>query len=482
MMATAPNIAPPIVSSVPFGRRRRRRRGRVSSGGRSAFEIWLWAVCLFAITSPFALILTGVDPTMNTVHDPATMRQADNSQLPLYGIRALVMMLAVMVLLSQWRTLGSALRRTAPIRLFLGWMILSIWWSDSVDSTVHGVMALLPVVAICLLLAIRMRPNDLARAMVYAGAIAALASIVWVLAMPAYGVHQVNDARQAVHAGAWRGVYMHKNHLGQAMAVYLAGTILAGPAVLRSRMLKWALVAIQIALIVMSRSASAIAIAPAAILIVWVLVAMSRLERVVASFYVIALSAAGAMAVQAVLLALGRDATLSGRTTIWSLAGDSIAERPLTGYGFVSQTYGQFTYELFHVVGVLDPHNGYLDLVLGLGFIGLILFLQPVAMVWLGARRMYLAGGRHRQGALVLAAQTAAWLVANLTESNIRPLASVATIGVSAMCLMIFSIPHYRRSRRRGGVVSAVYGVGAGEVLDYSNTGRRRRRRFWPFR
>jgi O-antigen ligase len=480
MMEAAANSVPPAVPSVPFGHRR--RRGNTSSGARSALEIWLWAACLFAITSPFALILTGVDPTVSAIRDPATMRQADNSQLPLYGIRVLVLLLAAAALLNQWRTIGSAFRRTAPIRLFLLWMILSIWWSDSVDSSVHGVMALVPVMATCLLLAIRLRPNELARVMIYAGGIAAVTSIATVVAMPAYGVHQANDAQQAVHAGAWRGVYMHKNHLGQAMAVYLAGTALAGPTVLRSRMLKWALVAIQIALIILSRSASAIAIAPAAILIVWVLIVMSRLERVIASFYVVALSVGGAMAVQAVLLALGRDATLSGRTTIWSLAGDAIALRPLNGYGFVSQTYGQFIYELYHVVGVLDPHNGYLDLLLGLGFVGLLLFLQPVAMIWLGARRMYLVGGRFRQGALVLAAMAAAWLVSNLTESNMRPLASVATIGMCAMCLLIFSIPRYRRPRRRssGGVVSAVYGVGTGEVTDYSNVGRKRR--FWPFR
>jgi exopolysaccharide production protein ExoQ len=74
------------------------------------------------------------------------------------------------------------------------------------------------------------------------------------------------------------------------------------------------------------------------------------------------------------------DPTFTGRTDIWSFAFDRIAERPLFGYGFHSfWQIGDVSPALRGPPGFLhvapNGHNGYIDLMLQVGFLGFALFL-----------------------------------------------------------------------------------------------------------
>ena len=79
-----------------------------------------------------------------------------------------------------------------------------------------------------------------------------------------------------------------------------------------------------------------------------------------------------------IILALGRDVTLTGRTELWDFIDGFIAQRPITGYG-----YGAF-FEVASVAeqisarigwGAPNSHNGYREMLLGLGLVGLVLAL-----------------------------------------------------------------------------------------------------------
>ncbi|HEY6945940.1 MAG TPA: O-antigen ligase family protein [Candidatus Acidoferrum sp.] len=73
--------------------------------------------------------------------------------------------------------------------------------------------------------------------------------------------------------------------------------------------------------------------------------------------------------------AVGRNPTLTNRTFIWAtLFG--MTTNPLIGTGYRSFFLGARLRELWLVIhGVMEAHNGYLDLYLNLGIIGLVLFL-----------------------------------------------------------------------------------------------------------
>ena len=66
--------------------------------------------------------------------------------------------------------------------------------------------------------------------------------------------------------------------------------------------------------------------------------------------------------------ALGRNATMTGRTDIWAGLVEEIEERPIVGYGF-----GTFWSPEMYAkhLEVNEAHQGYLDILLGLGAVGL---------------------------------------------------------------------------------------------------------------
>lgn len=68
--------------------------------------------------------------------------------------------------------------------------------------------------------------------------------------------------------------------------------------------------------------------------------------------------------------ALGRDATLTGRTEVWASLVPIAMSYPILGHGF-GGFWNPETMKIFEISG---SHNGYLDILLELGFVGLVFF------------------------------------------------------------------------------------------------------------
>lgn len=66
---------------------------------------------------------------------------------------------------------------------------------------------------------------------------------------------------------------------------------------------------------------------------------------------------------------LGRDTTLTGRTDVWGALVPVVYRQPLLGSGFG----GFWTYRTREVYQISEGHSGYLDVLLDLGFVGLLL-------------------------------------------------------------------------------------------------------------
>lgn len=411
-------------------------------------EILFWGICLFLLTTPFSFFLVGEDPSQSVVRNLASMRREASSQTLVYAIRFMVVMVTFIGALMHWETLYRALPRLWPAALFFLWAGFSIAWSDSPDSTWHSLLAASCALLSGFFISIRLPPYWLARALLLSGAIMGVMSLLWVFLFPVYGMHGAGDALQAVHAGSWRGVYRHKNHLGQISAMYAVAFAMANRTVVNPPILKWMGLALLIVLIVASHSASALAIVPIAVFITWLTLSLSGIKRALAFFYAAIIVIFSGLAINPVLQLLGRDTSLSGRTTIWTIAQEYIMRRPWNGYGYMSTTYGDFVFELFQQVNVLDPHNAYLDIILGTGFIGLALFLVAIGMGWQNARGIIPVGGGYRYGVLVIGGAVAAWLLANFSESGARPLAAVGGLGWACIG-MLLALPRKRTSGRR---------------------------------
>jgi exopolysaccharide production protein ExoQ len=134
--------------------------------------------------------------------------------------------------------------------------------------------------------------------------------------------------------------------------------------------------------------------------------------------------------------ALSKDSTLTGRTELWALVLVAIGNHPWLGYGFDSFWQGLQgdSLTIIRGVGWLVPtaHNGYLDLLLGLGVVGAVLFLAPLLQMTVRAFR-YLATESSSAGYFPIAF-IVFWLIYNLNES-----ALLARSGMPLLFLVALS-------------------------------------------
>ena len=119
------------------------------------------------------------------------------------------------------------------------------------------------------------------------------------------------------------------------------------------------------------------------------------------------------------LQALQRDFYLTGRVPLWVSITRSVAEKPILGYGysgywFVSESWATHAARFAWLPGF--AHNGYLDLLLDLGVVGLAVFLGSLAGL---ARRTCSLTSRGPAVSTSLAGFLFLFATVNLVESSI---------------------------------------------------------------
>ena len=187
-----------------------------------------------------------------------------------------------------------------------------------------------------------------------------------------------------VHLGAWHGFWFEKNTMGGHMA--RAALIFGALMLIDSKRIRlWAVgLALSVGLVLLSTSITALLatlLAAGVLLAGWALQGR-RAISVIGVWGGVTLaaiiSAYIALQPDVVLALFGKDPTLTGRTDIWSALVDAIAQRPLIGYG-----YGAFwapdSEPAYWVRAAVDwgaptAHNGWLEITLALGLIGVTCF------------------------------------------------------------------------------------------------------------
>ncbi|HEX4411837.1 MAG TPA: O-antigen ligase [Xanthobacteraceae bacterium] len=218
-----------------------------------------------------------------------------------------------------------------------------------------------------------------------------LACYLGVLLLPEYSIHHATDFLEPEHDGSWRGVFPHKNDAGATMVLF----IFVGLYVARARnvALGGTIVVLSAVFLGFSQSKTAIGVLPLALLLS-AIIARSRGPALGITLVVAALLGFNLFSVGTVMFEPVRklvetiipDATFTGRTEIWELALDAIAQRPLTGYGY-STFWGteQVVYGMGETVtwanAASDAHNAYLNLAVTIGVPGMLLTVLWVVVV-----------------------------------------------------------------------------------------------------
>lgn len=320
--------------------------------------------------------------------------------LPVYGLVAIGCLWKV-------RTMVSLAVRMPFLIALLAVTAASFLWSIDPSLTQRRSIAVVATSLAGLYLAARYDWRTLLRLMGAMWLFMAIVSLGAVIIAPGFAI------MSEIHPGAWKGLWWEKNTLGGHMAraaflcaflfildrpwrpVWGFAVFLCSALVIASTS-KTALLGLLLGFGILfagwvSRKGTAITISS-----LWTGIVLSS------AFAAIMIIEPGI-----ILNLLGRDATLTGRTDIWSVLAGAIADRPQLGYGYGAfwQLDSMPAYRVRAATEWLVPtaHNGWLETALSVGLIGLgllmanyVLFVARAAWLsidnWLGIFALGVAG------------------------------------------------------------------------------------------
>lgn len=319
--------------------------------------------------------------------DPMNNRSPVLESSPLLALLKGLMLITLFFLVSQrWRSIGRLMMRRVGLLMLMGWILASCFWAPSFDYSWKAANELCIVTLTGFYLAARFSLREFLDLAAIALGLVAGINFLYCLAVPSIGL------QIGIQAGAWRGVFIQKNTLSRMMffsALVFLSLISTQDRNDRSK-LGWyrsGLLLCTLLTLLSQSKAGLLFIIGFALLVPLLKVLRSR-HQVVPPIVFCAFLIATMVAVfvagnyEEILAALGRDATLSGRTEIWGVLVDKIAQRPWTGYGYSGFWQGKEgeSIDVWYVSRDMPPHghNGYLDMALDLGLVGLGLFLVNV--------------------------------------------------------------------------------------------------------
>jgi O-antigen ligase len=304
-------------------------------------------------------------------------------------------------LLPEYRSLC---RKNWPLGVFIALAFVSALWSlDGVATSFRAVELLLATV-VAAYIGMRYGPDQLLEILFWAGAIFLVLCLGLVFGIPAEGqMHSRPDYR------SWRGVYWHKNHLGSIAALVNVVSLWRMLIAWEHRRADWlggAVYLISLGTVYFAYSATGGIVLIALhlfALCVWLWIRTfhrwRRWHYSVALGVVVAGLAWAVLSADRIFGVFNRSPTMSGRVDLWKyLLQDVVPERLWWGHGFGAI----WTIESFRVGAGERVHwgkpaviadNGFLDILLHLGIVGLLVFLGVLIVAFVRSRRYGLAGG-----------------------------------------------------------------------------------------
>lgn len=278
------------------------------------------------------------------------------------------------------------LKKHFPLYLYILFCLISLTWSVFPLASVYELVLLLFSTLMGLYIAIRYKQKPILEIILFFAFFSVVISYILILIFPSIG-----RLENPVFLGAWRGLFWHRNHLGSLMALFSSLFIL-NASMERDHfarfLLNIVLFVLSAILVFGSRSATGI-------LIFFVLIGVLLIaflwqknhDRFKLKHY-ITIGVCFIVILVFVLINLdfvfglvNRDTTMTGRIPLWNdILSNHWLQKPIIGYGF-----GVFWNQESVRIMLQEQHNwrypvwfgdnGFLDILLNTGIIGLTLFL-----------------------------------------------------------------------------------------------------------
>jgi len=268
-------------------------------------------------------------------------------------------------------------------------------WADTPDLVSRRALALVGTSLFGVALATRYTFEDQLKMFRVAFRIGALLTFVLIAISPARALSGADGG------GGIRGVFPHKNILGGVMALALLVEWTLREQRTRGKIVRIISLCAYGVLLVSSNSLTSVVTVAAAVSVTWVIrVLYARRQIPFPLLVIFAVAFVGDIALvgietRDVMSMMGRSADMTGRTELWSAVAQTIMTRPLLGFGFSGFWKGASPSAALVENQIrwtpTYSHNGYLEIALSLGFLGLLLVAWMLATglkrAWLQAKR-----------------------------------------------------------------------------------------------
>ncbi len=332
----------------------------------------------------------------------------------------LTYIVSISLICLRWRKGIYALTKGKLTWVLIGVCALSIFWSCDMKISTRRVFGLIGTTTFGTYLASRYTLNEQIKLCAIMFIISAFMCIAFSLLLPNYGI------QSDIVGGAWRGIYINKNILGQRFL--LGGMIFLFLALesQKKHWVSWIGYTISFVLILLSKSTTSLGN------FIFITIAFQvyrflrwKYEIMIPIFLLIATLSVSfsiwAVKGDVLLTTVGKDTTLTGRTNLWPAVWDMILKKPWLGYGYGAfwQGLNGESANVLRVVGwdVNHAHNGFLDIMLSIGMLGLFIFAMGFFMnLW---RSIYLTHLNNNSTSMWLLIYLTFIVPSNVTETTL---------------------------------------------------------------
>ncbi|MEK6890323.1 MAG: O-antigen ligase family protein [Nanoarchaeota archaeon] len=350
-----------------------------------------------------------------------------NYNLPIKITYVLIYLFSFTLLIFKKDLIKRAIKITLDNKLLIFLSILiaiSFTWSHNPAITIQRIFAFFGTLIFCIYFSLRYDKKEQISLLTYALSAILLVSILIALILPSYGISEENN-------GAWQGAFNQKNALGRMMVLSLITFLfyLSERKKLMAKILVIILMLFSISLVYLSQSKTAILTTGIIAFIIIFTRILQKSNKITSAFFIILIGIiiilSGITIInygKDILNEIGKETTLTGRTELWSYSLDNIMKHPIIGYGYASfwiKDKNSPSEKAEYILGWDPPHahNGFIDLTLELGIIGLIII--TIQLIVIGVKSSKLALKSKEFVNLWPLTLTAFLLLYNLTESSL---------------------------------------------------------------
>jgi exopolysaccharide production protein ExoQ len=342
-----------------------------------AAEEYFVVISLVLYTSGVILLILSGGGGQGINDDEEFIRPIDYSlQQTIFFVNYLI---SLFLLTIRWKKAIYTLSKGWTIWVLMLIALVSVNWSSNPPVTLARSIALSGTSLFGLYLASRYSIQEQLKLLGWSFALIIILSFLFAVLVPRYGTMDAG-----VHAGSWRGIFIHKNVLGKLMGLSGIIFVLLAMDAREKRWFPLIGLGLSFCLLFLSKSSSSminfltvIALIPIYNTFRWRYYVM--VPTVIATVtFSMGLSLWLNENASTLLGSIGKDPTLTGRTEMWPLVLEMIWKQPWLGYGYDGFWYnwnspGAY---IWSIVQWTPPnsHNGFLDLWLDFGLLGVIVF------------------------------------------------------------------------------------------------------------